>query len=574
MNTPLVEKWKFRLDKAHSTFKKWSDTFMTQELDKYWEGQQRPAWWNEEFFVPINLLYANIQGQLDAFVATTPQFHVRPARTFSIGLEDLEALDKQVDIRQALLNSEVRTSEFKRETAKVRLDAELSCGVVKTWYQPYHELNADGEEFVASELFKVGRRNFQDIRMDPYADSYENITWIAERIQYKLSEVKANKLFKNTEDLKPFDIIIDEKKDEKERKIGSDMATPLTGGNSSLPQTMSLEDPDKEIVWVWEIYDLEEKKLVCIAEGYDKELRDEAIPAGIKKHPYILMWFIDRRNSALPIPAVWHQIGPQDEYNVTRNQIMLHRRRFNRKYTMRKGAVDPEEQAKIENPYDGVVITVNQDGEVIRPIQDMPLDQAVYFDTSMLRKDFMDVAGETVPDSEIAQIEKATVASFLANRQETRKRGKLAVIQDFYSEIANKLMALYEAEMSLPVAITMTGIDGYVWKPISAEDVTATPNAEFVYEVAISSLIPLSPETERANFIGFLEILTRNPLIGANAIILMKTARMFGIEDKQLIAEFVNYAQQTAERQMLTGGQSGQPSMSPDMAQALGVPRG
>ena len=347
------------------------------------------------------------------------------------------------------------------------------------------------------------------------------------------------------------------------------MAKPLSGGNSSLPGNIT--NKKREIVYVWEIYDLKENRIICIAEGFDKELRNDPTPDGIEGHPYAFMWFVDRRNSPYPIPYIWHQLGPQDEYNITRNQIITHRKRFNRKYEVEEGALDDTELSKLEEPYDGMVIkTKGGSGKNINAIEDPSLDQAVYFDVNMLRKDFMDVAGEVIPESDMAQIEKATVAQLVSNRQENRKRGVIGSVSDFLEQVARKLILLYENELTLPTLINIVGETGAEWKNLNPQNLFSG-QGEFLYEVAADSLVPQTPEIERSTWVAFLQFVAMNPQISMSPTLLQKTARMFGVEDKVIIAELQAAAMRIIEQQKLQGGQPGQASMSGDMAKTLGM---
>lgn len=590
MRNELVQIWEDNINKGKTTKKKWRDSFRVDDLDKYWEGVQQPNWWPDNNFIVINLIFANIKTQLDGFRSVTPKFHVRPARTFTPSLQTVQLLSQQSQLREAVLNYHVRESGFKREMQKVILDSFISFGVAKTFYNPYHRSNPnagepitgpDGssvfdkngyiEKEASTELYKenflVQRRNPDDILFDPFADSIETIEWIAERIEMTVEEVKQNKLFKNTADIRAFEVRQEDKEQEQVRKIGDNIARPMTGGNSSLPGTV---DRRREIVYVWEIYDLVDNRIICLAEGFDKELRNDSIPDGIEGHPYCFMWFIDRRNSPYPIPYIWHQLGPQDEYNITRNQIITHRKRFNRKYTVKEGDIDDTELSKLEEPYDGVIIKVKGDGKVIAAIEDPSLDQAVYFDTNMLRKDFMDVAGEVIPETDIAQIEKATVAQLVSNRQENRKRGVIGSVSDFLEQVARKLITLYENELTLPMLISIVGETGKEWINLNPQALQSG-HGEFFYEVAADSLVPQTPETERAAWVAFTQFAAMNPQIALSPVLLEKTGKMFGVEDKTLIAELQQAAMRIIEQQKLQGGQPGQPSMSGDMAKTLGM---
>lgn len=570
--TELIDKFKRWLTKAEAAHKKWRETFRVDDLDRYWEGDQQPTWWNEDFFCAINLIFANVQRQLDNITTVTPYYHVRPSRTYAPVPDMLAYYDQQAKLRESLLNAFVQAHPVKREVRKAALDAYLAFGVVKVYYQPFLQPNPQaGQPFpgrvetqgpfkLFKENFVLSRRNPMDIRLDPYADSIENIEAVAERVEYTLTELKANKLFKNTADIKPHKVRAEEKVADEERKRGTSTSAPMTGGNSSMPGTSVLTD-DEEIVHVWEFYDIKNNRLQAFAEGHDRPLRDDSMPDAIDRHSYVFLWFIDRRNSAYPIPGVYHQIGPQDEYNVTRNQTMLHRRRFNRKYQSREGAISDTELAKLEAPYDGVVIKTKDTGEVIRPIQDMPLDQAVYFDTVQLRRDFMDVSGEPAADSDVAKIEKAGVANLLAANQQGRVRGIRSVFQDFYAAIAVKLMHLYEVELTLPQAITIAGADGYKWEQINPSAISAT-TTEYNYEVAADSLVPQTPESERGGWLAYLQFMALYPTFGANPVLAEKTAKAFGVFDKQIVASVVQSAQASIMQQMMAGGSAGKPGVS------------
>lgn len=573
-------RWMVSAEAAH---KKWRETFKIDDLDKYWEGDQTPAWWNEEFFVPINLVFANIQRQLDNLTTVTPYYNVRPDRTYTPIPDLYPQYEAEAKVRESLLNATVKSRRLRREVRKVALDAYISMGVIKVYYQPYLRKNPKAGGFIPGsesrepeyrlfkENFVVSRRNIKDIRLDPFADSIENIKKVAERLEYTLEEVKSNKLFKNTETLKSIQVRPEEKVEDEQRKQGTNNLQPATGGNSS-HAGFSLGRDREEMVTVWEVYDIENNRIQAFAEGHDLPLRDELMDDSIDEHSYVFLWYVDRRDTPYPVPGMFHQLGPQDEYNVTRNQTMLHRRRFNRKYTYRRGAVKDDALAKLENPHDGVAIPVEADGEVIRPIADAPLDQAVYFDTAQLRRDFQDVAGEAVGDSELAKIEKTGVANLLSESQQGRVRGARAVFQEFYESIAEKLMKLYEEELSLPMAVALTGVDGLYWTPISRRSFQAG-QATFRYEVAADSLVPQTPETERASWIAFLQFMALNPNFGANPLLVEKSARAFGVYDKQIVQEVTRAAQAAIEQQMLMGGGSpGKPGISSNVGKQMGVP--
>lgn len=590
---PLVKKWRHRIEVGQAAKKKWKEDFRVDDLDRYWEGAQTPASWNGREFLSINLMFANVKSQLDGMLTNPPSFNVRPRRTYTVSEQFIQVMDLQANLRENTLNFLVSDDSLRSELKKAILDAYVYYGVVKVYYTPTltpeeragqpilspkgaPTINAETgvtetypDNKLIAEDFIVSRRNPSDILLDPYADSLENIEWVAERIQMTVKEAKDNKLFKNTDNLKSFDTRLEDRRDEDERKKPNQTATPMTGGNSSHAGLTGRPDSEEEIVYVWEIYDIKENKIITIIEGHDEVVRDDDTPEGIKKHPYAFLTFVTRRNSAYPIPELFNQLGPQDEYNITRNQIITHRKRYNRKYEVREGSVKDEELEKFEEGYDGLVVKTKVDGTVFHPIADPGLDQAVYFDVEMLRRDFMDIAGDSVPDSDIAKIEKASVASLLNSRMENRKGGKTTEIRDFIQTIGYKLMCLVEKELTLPMAISVNGPIGQSWIPVTKG--RFIQGMDFTYEIAISSLLPRDPDSERTSWMAFLEFIGLNPQIGMSEVLLKKTAKMFGVEDQTIISELVKFAQAVQQQQMLTGGSAGKPSMAGDTRKQMGM---
>lgn len=596
----LLLKWKKKLDQGRATKKKWMDDFRVVELDRYMEGFQRPSHWLENDFLSINLMFPNVKSQIDNFLIDPPNYTVRPSRTMVPDPRVTYALDAQANLRENTLNYLIKENKFRREFKKAILDAYPAFGVVKTIYEPLYEmvegettepltdatgaplidaatgematLDEPGErEELVGELFTISRRNPSNILLDPFADSIETIEWVAERVEYTLSELKENNLYSNVDEITVFEMYDEDQKIENDRKRpgdGETEAKPLTGGNSSLPSVSPSTgggDDDTKIVFVWEIFDIKDGRIIAIPEGNEVILRDDPTPDSIEEHPYVFIWFNDRRNSAYPIPELFNQLGPQDEYNITRNQIVTHRKRFNRKYEVREGAISDEELAKMEEGYDGLVVKKKTDGRALTAIEDATLNSAVYFDVEMLRRDFMDISGDAVPDSDIAGIEKAGVANLLNQRMASRKGGKIGAVRHLLQETGRKMMLLMEHEMTIPMAIRVSGQAGANWQRVTPSQFGSN-HGEFEYEIDIHTITPRDPDNERTSWISFLQFIAVYPQIGQSELLMKKTAKMFGMEDQALLLELIRFAKAAQEQQQLNGGQGNTGNMADNIA--------
>jgi len=580
----LVEEWNAKIKDGKEVRDTWIKTFRIADLDKYYEGFQRPTSWPEEDFFSVNMINPNVKEQMDNLYGRNPEFVVKPKTTCLPVTPDVtKFLENQATLRQSAVNYLFKEKRFRKDIKRALYDAYVKFGVVKTYYEPYLEDNEKaGEPFtdnqglpvidratgeglkqpnqrLVNEVFEVKRRNPLCMIFDPWADSIENCKWIAEEVEYTVEEIKGNELFKNTSDIKSTSIITSGegdqlKQNEKRRKKGD----KLENKRSTFSWGTKADYDEQEVVTCYEIYDIENNQLIVIADGHDMELMEDDTPNGIEGHPYEFLVFMDRSDSAYPIPEIFNQLGVQDEYNITRNQILLHRKRYGRKYEVEEGAYKEDELSKLEEPYDGMVIKRKSGSSSIKPIADPSLDQAVYFDTQQLKGDFLDIAGG-LGEGQISKIEKATIGAMVQQRSQSRKAGKETEFHEFLSNISAKLVMLMEEEMTLPMAISIVGPAGQQWKQLHQGDIKSL-HAEYNYNVVIGSTNPRNLDSDRSSWLAFLQILGANPLIGASEHILRTTAEMFYITDETLIQELLIISQKMQEAQK--EGQAGKPGVN------------
>jgi hypothetical protein len=581
----LVEEWEAKIKDGKEVRDTWIKTFRIADLDKYYEGFQRPSSWPEDDFFAVNMINPNVREQMDNLYARNPEFVVKPKTTrLPVTPDVTKFLETQATLRQSAVNYLFKEKKYRKEIKRALYDAYVKFGVVKTYYEPYLEDNEKaGENFLGrnqlpvidrktgeelkqpkqrlvNEVFEVKRRNPLCMIFDPWADSETSLKWIAEEVEYTVEEIKYNDLFSNTEDIKATSIITSGEGDQlKQKERIRKKGDKLEGKRKTSIWGQSKGDYDEqEVVTCYEIYDLVNDQIIVIADGHDTELREDQVPNGIEGHPYEFLIFQNRSDSAYPIPEIFNQLGVQDEYNITRNQILLHRKRYGRKYEVGKNDYDEDELSKLEEPYDGMVIKRKGDGR-ITPIADPSLDQAVYFDTQQLKGDFLDIAGG-LGEGQISKIEKATVGQMVQQRAQSRKAGKETEFYDFLSKISSKLVMLIEEEMTLPMAISIVGPSGQQWQQLHKGDIKSL-HAEYNYDVVIGSTNPRNLDNDRSSWLAFLQILAASPLIGASEHLLRTTAEMFYITDETLIQELLVISQKM-QKQQAEQGQAGKPGVN------------
>jgi len=581
----LVQEWEAKIKDGKEVRDTWIKTFRIADLDKYYEGFQRPSNWVEDDFFAVNLINPNIREQMDSLYARDPEFIVKPKTTqLPVTPEVTKFLELQGTLRQSAINYLFKEKRYRKEIKRALYDAFVKFGVVKTYYEPYLEGNEKaGENFLdknqlpvidrqtgeelkqpnellVKEVFEVKRRNPLCIIFDPWADSIENCKWIAEEVEYTVEEIKNNDLFKNTEDIKATSIIRTGEGDqlkqkEKIRKKGD----KLEGKRTTSFWGEKGEYDEQEVVTLYEIYDIENNQIIVIADGHELELREDPTPNGIEGHPYEFLIFQNRSDCAYPIPEIFNQLDVQDEYNITRNQIVLHRKRYGRKYECEEGAYHEDELSKLEEPYDGIIIKRKNGAHKLTAIEDPGLDQATYFDTQQLKGDFLDIAGG-IGEGQFSKIEKATVAAGVEKRAQARRSGKEVEFYDFLSSISSKLLMLLEEEMTLPMSISVVGPAGQQWQSLHQGDINSL-HSEFTHNVVIGSTSPRNLDSDRSSWLAFLQILGASPMIGASEHLLRITAEMFYITDEVLIQELLVISQKMQE-QAAEQGQLGKPGVN------------
>jgi hypothetical protein len=583
--TDIQAYWEARIEKAKKVKKKWEDDFQVDNLDKLYEGFQRPSEWKNDQWITINLVFANMRTQLPVLFSQNPEIRCTLKSTFSPVSENMSPIQRekirefyelQTKLRSAAINYYFDILDIKDTIRYCVLDAYPAFGVAKIWYVPSFEQNSkagqplsdkegnpvhdeagnqifEPEEVLVSEKWAVERINPKDIVMDD--------TMIAERMVYSLGELKTNSLFKNTHNIQPNTKIQEDKKDEHDRKVGENgKQEKIVQGSSRWFSKFKNREEQEMPVLCWQIWDLDQKKFIVIAEGHDKPIRGpKLIPAGVLKHPYVFLQFNRRRNAHYPIPELFPMLDTQKEYNITRNQIMLHRKRFNRKYLLQKNMMTSDERAKIEDPYDGVIAETKASPiGVLEPIKDAPLDQAVYFDTNMLRQDFLDIAG-VAPDREVLKAEKATTAQLYESRRKIREYDKVGIVAEFVEKIAEKLMYSIEENITIETAIKFMGPKGQDWITINKKNLDAR-YGQFKYRVNVQTMTPNDIDTERNHMDRFMQLIAAAPYIALSKKLMKKYAELYRIQDESIIEELEAMAQKLLQSGNMQSGMGSMPA--------------
>lgn len=594
-----VKEWQSQLRAADKCHDEWERRFEVKRGEEYFEGKQWGALTDDQArdLYVVNLTLAAVETQKPSLLFQKPQIRMesRPSRK-----DQLQAavLEKEAKLSQQAVQTFIDDPDvkFMLNTALAIQDAHFRFGIVEVGYTadfidnphagkpllptkpdeagklpPADETtNTDVVDAAAAvpqpggvaqppTVVKPGTEDLfvKWIPADQFRTSLSeknDLTandWVAYFEWMRVSDLKANKKYKNTKDLKGTGTL--------DAKYRDGMATK------------DEVDAKHGMVKVWKIWDLRGKVKHVLAEGHQKHLL-EGEPW--KVFPFADLKFIERLRAYYPIPVVYNWLGPQDEVNEQREHGRTMRRRSRRRYAARVGAIDPVELEKLQNGPDGVTAWEKQDGAV-RALQEGAVDSSVWRTGLQADQDFVNLTGITGEQRGVAEADSATQASILDARAKLRESAARVKVQNWLASIARLMLLHLREHMVLPFVIKTqldpatatpeeTLVTALLWSQITAKDLGSV---DMDVTVDLASLSPVSQDAERVTWSQVLALLS-NPtilfLFTQSETILRKTLGLYGISSEQEVREIQTLAQVMVEQQQmaasmaaLTGGKGG-----------------
>jgi hypothetical protein len=569
--------WEDKISRAKAVRANWAKQFKVEMGREYFEGKQNPGVPEAEWLT-INKIYSHVKAILPALYAQDPYFYVKLKRSFSPNPMDIAMYEQRAKIRQAYLNYLKDEIKLKDEVRLCVQDGEFEYGIAKTHYVTNQVKNPDaGKPILGDDGIPMVDENTMEIivepEMIPVDERYvvERVhpndfvwdedagptprtwKWCAQHLCLSIEEARENRLF-NKSALKALEKKVsasetndEDRKKREDRKKGGDIKGKSETATDKTPKE------EKKNVHIWEIYELKRKRWSVIAEGGDIPLvDDEELPPGTEKMPYSILRFTYRDDSPYPIPPISQGLDVQKEFNTGRSRIMTHRKRFNRKY-IAVGQWEPEELSKIETGDDGTIAKSNVPGATITALQDAPLDQSGYLEIGYLNNDLIELLGGSTDEARgIAGADSATQASILDKRLDMKEGDAISMVVEFVKDIARKLDQLVQAHITKDEAVKITGPQGEFWQMVKATDYEKI-NGEFEYDVNVGATIPRMPQTERASWMAFLQLVATVPQLLMSKALLKEMAQQHHIENESLIDEIYNIGRMMMQQQQAAG---------------------
>lgn len=354
------------------------------------------------------------------------------------------------------------------------------------------KLTKDGDEVLVDRKVIEDRPHFErldpitDVLIDPVATTLNpyNGRYVIRVIRKTLGEVKRRYPRAKIE----ADSTIKEEYIDK-----NDFSTVKKFNNDPLPQEKDDDKKmgktsDSEIVTLYEYWTSERR--VLFTKGAKKPIVDEENPY-FNEIPIIFSENYERMSSAYPIGEVEMAQPMTEELDLTRSQIINHRKRFNRKYGIDKEKVDDEGMQAFQNPEDGTIVATEGDpSAAIKPISDAPISQDVYANERSVKADFQFIMANF--DYSRGGRQTATEVREISDSTFSRRKEKMQVVEDLSTDMIEKLVKLLQYGWEKKDVIAYVGDDDGTteWVDISPDKL----KGDFIFKFQQGSTEPLNEE--------------------------------------------------------------------------------
>lgn len=413
--------------------------------------------------IPINLIYAYTKTEIARLYFKDPWITVNPKRVEDIGSSQ---------IAEQIINYEWKELSLKNEAKKILLEAILvghsymkvgyaaEFGTVESQPKdpvkrgpgrpPSKAKEIETSEYIKSENVFAYHVSYKDIIFDPSATfpATHNARWMAHKIVKPLRAVKNAGIYNHTDFLKSSGKFDDQ-------STGYDMA-----GNASTTQV----DQDIKSVTLWEIYDLDNMRIVTVSPGCPYYLNEIDYPEYLSGgFPISMLAFNPVPGEVYPLSDVAAQEGLSIEMTKIVGIWLNGLKRGNRQILVEPDLLNPAEKDKFKDGIDGAIIEANGPIAGKFEVFQFPPVQAdsfqIYNETYRL---YQIVSGQTATDQGgQSRVPTRTLGELRLQMMggHARAEEKVDVLEDFISEVARKLLGIMQKKYDLPKIARIVGSD-------------------------------------------------------------------------------------------------------------------
>ena len=581
-------------------------------------GELKPDWWSpEDPWVNVNLTKAAIRANLPSLLYTNPEYKVYPA---AVDVEmGQDVAYERARAKELWLNHIYRESNGNQHVRVAIQNAFTAYGVVKCGYRCHFQddksrgifaktdageyiLDEFGDptlergEFLTDENGEVLRDEYGIPVLHPGKLTKEH--WFIEAVDPKMMLFDVDSgpdFFQHRYVIEEWVRPLSEVKDDprfsaavRKRLTATETVTGEATQRKSIFDKSSYVtteadrlavEKDQEMLRGYDVYDFQNDRYMVVPESgaggeNDEFLLYDRMPPGMEHGPYrFLKLTEDMGTEWYPIPDGIDMATVNQEYCITRSQMMIHREHTKTRYLELPGAFEgdgvdaEEERSKFAHGPDGTLIKVSSNNALF-PAPKANLDGSFMQAVPNIRMDFSEVAGMPGEQRGVADAETATQASILATSAEVRNNDRRDnLVQAFLAEIGRALLISGQANAELETLLIEKVVESAGVAPFKARRLTPEELlGEFEVTVAVGSTLPKNDPRSIANLMNYLNALAQNPALGLFKGLTRRILDGLGL-DPVLAEEIYTVSEQVLASQQQPATPEGAPS---DVGQVLG----
>jgi hypothetical protein len=334
----------------------------------------------------------------------------------------------------------------------------------------------------------------------------------------------------------------------------------------STSTTLSGKD-DLDRVAVYEVYDQLTNEICVVCEEHDDFLikpRKNPYPVDCLFTELIFNECIDEHYGISDLEPVAMQ---QEEMDRVRSAMMVHTKRFNRKYVVDKGNLDNNAKDAIASGEDGVVVEMS-DSTSLRPISDAPMSTDIYNYAQIVRNDHREITGinEYMSGSETGGAKTAYETSQIMGGAKVRLSEKSDLVADFCADVAFKDIEIIKKVYPEEEVIEWLGPDKQkYWRTVQQWEL----QGEHYVEVQVGSTRPIDESAQFQRALLLYQTFRQDPLVRPDAL-LDTIMRMMNLRDREYLLGLNQTPDMTPQEQMQMQQQQMQAQV-PQEPQGMGM---
>jgi hypothetical protein len=604
-----IKTWGKRIDAAKELKKKWERKCRVQACYDYWAGDQLEQPY-DEFGVrraQVNLIHPEVRNQIPSL------YFYRPFARLTAEPEHSDDPGSDVEGRSSLLqdtaNHLIRDKDigFREKTHLALKEAHWAVGCVEVGYSSEFTDDPTGDRPALKEekdtKFDKGETQVGPL---PVPDELFEMTAEIKRIKSNLKQerfyikhITAKQILVSLSDkpcLEENDWIgyWEEWSIEDLKRSNYDNTKDLEANFQTPAEKERIENyndkaGESEKTTVYKIWDLRTMTRYVMAEGHKKYLLKEPFT----RCPLKFLRFDVDPYHFLPRPPIFPKLGPQDEYNQSREFMRLNRNARVARFTYDMDGIDPNQMKKLERGAIGIYVPRKNGAgpDVIAPVAQPNMNDSAMQTLTLSDKEFKQVGG-VGGDARVSQESSATQAKIAATKDQTQDSFDRSIVADFLSAVVEELLALAIDNMNMDrwIAINVAPDSMYSmelaqqtaqqFEMINADKLNEESSGlNWGVSIDMESLSPVSEEEKFQKWMQALTLLG-NPgmsrLFALSPELLKHTLDLMGIKsarDQEMIIQSMQKLMQM-EMQMAAQGQGQGPGVTPQPgSQNPGTPR-